>query len=116
MCHVLIIEDDFFTSDYLEVLTGSAGATSFDQACTQDEAVRMALARRPAVILCDVALLEGTGLAAVRAIDEALRGIPVIFVTGTPELCRPCAPPNVVLTKPLRDVELVDAFRAVMPA
>jgi len=115
MCHVLIIEDEFFTSDHLMYVTGKAGATSFDQACTQGEAVRMALVRKPAVILCDMKLIEGSGSAAVHAIGDAYSAIPVIYVTASPETCPPCEPPSAVLTKPLKDDELIRAFHLAAP-
>lgn len=116
MCHVLIIEDEFFISDHLAYVTGTAGATSFDQACTEAEAVRMALRRKPAMILCDIALIEGTGRNAVQAIKEAYAGIPVIFITALPDTCGPCLPPDIILAKPLHDDELASAFRARVPS
>lgn len=113
MCHVLIIEDDFFISDYIMFLAQKGGATSFDQACTEEEAVRMALDHKPAVILSDVRLIEGTGPAAVKAIEQAYGTLPVIFVTATPGACQPCDPPAVVLSKPVQDRLLVETFRSV---
>jgi hypothetical protein len=67
------------------------GATSFDFAETQQEAVAAAGAHPPALITSDVGLREGTGPLAVAAIQARLGPVPVMFITATPEDCAPCA-------------------------
>jgi len=53
---------------------------------THDEAVRAAVQNRPGLVLSDIQLADGSsGLDAVNDILGALE-IPVIFVTGYPEL------------------------------
>ena len=116
MCHVLVIEDDFFVAEHLIRVIEDAGATSFDQAVTEADAIRAALAHAPALILSDVQLAEGTGPAAVQAIIAELGPLPVIFVTGTPEACAPCEPPMVVLSKPVQEATLVNVFRELAPS
>lgn len=111
MCHVLVIEDDFLIADYIIQLVEAAGATSISQAMTQQEAIEQARVRRPKIILSDVQLIEGTGPLAVRAIRAELGAIPVIFVTGTPEACKPYEAPAVVLTKPICEREIAHHFR-----
>lgn len=61
MCHVLIIENDWLLADHVAPLVEGAGATSTELADTEDEAVALALARPPAVIVSDVRLAAGTG-------------------------------------------------------
>jgi CheY-like chemotaxis protein len=113
MCHVLIIEDDPIIALDIQHLLSELGAASFMVAETEEEAIRAAVRQPPALITSDVKLRTGTGPAAVKAIHEQLGDIPVIFITGTPESCRPCAPPGRVLIKPLNEPELARAFQAM---
>lgn len=115
MCHVLIIEDEWLIAEYLTCLAEEAGATSIATACTEDEAVYAAHERMPDIILSDVILLAGTGPRAVQTIMSALGKIPVIFITGTPEACRPCEPPSVILHKPIDPTRVMDTFRRLAP-
>jgi CheY-like chemotaxis protein len=115
VCHVLIIEDEPFIAMILQDLLEEEGATSIAIAVTEQEAIASALACRPAVITSDVNLLEGTGPRAVQKIHEKLGEVPVIFVTATPNDCRPCNPPGVILTKPVDQRALIRAFHELGP-
>lgn len=115
MCHVLIIEDEFYIAMILQDLLEEEGATSVSIAVTEEEAVASALACPPAVITSDVKLLEGTGPKAVEAIHRRLGEVPVIFITATPQDCRPCEPPGVILRKPIDRRALADAFHELGP-
>ena len=116
MCHVLIIEDEPLVASSIEDLLALEGATSFAIAGSQKEAVAAAMSKRPSVITSDVNLLEGTGPAAVAEIYERMGPVPVIFVTGNPELCKPCNPPGSILAKPFTDQALRAAFREAAAA
>ncbi len=111
MCHVLIIEDEWVIAEHLTYLVEQGGATSTATACTEDEAVQAARDQLPDIILSDVSLLVGTGPRAVQTILLALGDIPVIFVTATPEACRPCEPPSVILTKPIDSARFLETFK-----
>lgn len=115
MCHVLIIEDEPFIAMILQDVLEEEGATSVAIAVTEQEAIASALACPPAVITSDVKLIEGTGPNAVQKIHEELGEVPVIFVTATPGECRPCAPPGVILTKPIDQRALATAFHELGP-
>lgn len=117
MCHVLIIEDEPLVAMDLQMTLVDEGATSFDIAATEAEAIALARAHPPQLITSDVKLIEGTGPHAVQHILEELgkADIPVIFITGTPDACKPCNPPGLILTKPLADGELATAFRTLDP-
>lgn len=115
MCHVLIIEDDWFIAEDLIHLAEQAGATSVATACTQDEAVQAAHERTPGIILSDVQLSAGTGPRAVQLITSAMGKIPVIFITATPDACRQCDPSSVILQKPVNPACVVDTFRCLAP-
>ena len=116
MCHVLIIEDEILVALNLQQLLAEHGATSFDIAETEAEAIQAAIARPPKFISSDVRLKEGTGPKAVQAILHELGAVPVIFVTATPEVCDPCDPPGRVMTKPLHEENYCDAFKEMIAA
>jgi len=115
MCHVLVIEDDFLIADHIIQLIEAAGAMSFAQARSRDEAIAEARLRRPAFIMSDVILTTGTGPDAVQAIIAEHGAMPVIFVTGTPAACHPCQAPMVILEKPIDERVLMDIFRRLAP-
>lgn len=115
MCHVLVIEDEWFIAQHIADLAEDAGATSVVIASTEHEAVEAAHVHKPAIILSDVNLFEGTGPMAVSTIVGEHGPIPVIFITATPEDCRSCGPPNVVLQKPVNRTAVVEAFRQLAP-
>ncbi|KQN89819.1 hypothetical protein ASE95_16740 [Sphingomonas sp. Leaf231] len=115
MCHVLIIENDWLLADHVAQLVERAGATSIDLAGAEDEAVAMAIARPPSVIVSDVLLTAGTGPAAVGRIAARIGACPTMFVTGTPDLCAPRGAGALLLVKPVDDDRLVAAFRTLVP-
>jgi CheY-like chemotaxis protein len=114
MCHVLIIEDHPMIAMLLQDALEDEGATSFAFAATQKDAVDLARQNRPAIITSDVNLLEGNGPAAVATIQAELGDVPVIFITATPSECKPCAPPGVVLLKPVNVHHVAAAFRQLV--
>lgn len=114
MCHVLVIEDEWFISEYISELASEAGATSTSIAVTEREAVQAAREHAPDIILSDVNLLEGTGPCAVATILGEQGPTPVIFITATPRECEPCDPPSVVLPKPINRMAVIEAFRQLV--
>ena len=110
MCRVLIIEDEPFVAMTIQDLLENEGATSFDIAVTEKEAIQFALHKRPDLITSDVRLIEGTGPVAVAQIRQTVGDVPVIFISGTPDECRPCNPPAIVISKPFRSDVLARAF------
>ncbi|WBO23878.1 response regulator [Sphingomonas abietis] len=115
MCHVLIIEDEPVVAMDLQMLLEAEGATSIDIAASEAEAIAAARMHRPGFITSDVKLLQGTGPHAVRRIRDEHGDIPVIFITGTPDECEPCDPPDVILQKPFRSDTLASVFRQLAP-
>ncbi len=116
MCHVLVIEDEWAIADLICERLSSLGATSFDIAVTERDAVELAVERPPAVITSDVRLIEGTGPRAVALIHDKLGHIPTIFITGTPAECEPCEHTVAILPKPFAAPALLEAFVAARPA
>ncbi|MBO9575310.1 MAG: response regulator [Sphingobium sp.] len=107
--HVLIIEDDALIAMNLQMFLENLGADSTALAASQAQAVREALDHRPDLIASDVKLTEGTGPEAVKAIRSQLGDIPVIYITGNPEIALDADPSAPVIDKPIRWLELVKA-------
>jgi CheY-like chemotaxis protein/DNA-directed RNA polymerase specialized sigma24 family protein len=82
---VLIIEDEAFIALDLENLVESLGHRVLGVARTHAEAVALAKAKRPGIILADIQLADGSS--GLEAVNEMLRSfeVPVIFITAYPE-------------------------------
>jgi DNA-directed RNA polymerase specialized sigma24 family protein len=82
---VLIIEDEAFIALDLEGLVESLGHRVLGVARTHKEAVALAKAKRPGIILADIQLADGSS--GLDAVNEMLRSfeVPVIFITAYPE-------------------------------
>ena len=115
MCHVMIIEDEPLVAMEIQDILAREGATSFEIASTEKDAVAAATANEPRIITSDVKLLEGTGPAAVAEINKRFGPIPVIFITGNPEQCTPCNPPGSIVSKPFTEQAVIAAFHALAP-
>jgi len=82
---VLIIEDETFIALDLEGLVEGLGHRVLGVARTHSEAVALARAKRPGIILADIQLADGSS--GLDAVNEMLRSfeVPVIFITAYPE-------------------------------
>ena len=82
---VLIIEDETFIALDLEGLVEGLGHRVLGVARTHDEALALARAKRPGIILADIQLADGSS--GLDAVNEMLRSfeVPVIFITAYPE-------------------------------
>lgn len=82
---VLIIEDEPFIATDLENLVESLGHKVIGVARTHTEAISIAKAKRPGLILSDIQLADGSS--GLEAVDELLHTleVPVIFITAHPE-------------------------------
>jgi CheY-like chemotaxis protein/DNA-directed RNA polymerase specialized sigma24 family protein len=83
---ILIIEDEPLTAAHLKDLVTGAGHHVTGIAKTHTEAVRLVHEKRPDLILSDIQLADGSS--GVEAVNEILGdlAVPVIFVTGHPEM------------------------------
>jgi DNA-directed RNA polymerase specialized sigma24 family protein/CheY-like chemotaxis protein len=82
---VLIIEDETFIAMDLESLVESLGHRVLGVARTHSEAISLAKAKRPGLILADIQLADGSS--GLDAVNELLRTfeVPVVFITAYPE-------------------------------
>ena len=82
---VLVIEDEPIIALDIAGIVRDLGHTVVGIAASQAEAVAMARAKRPGLVLADIHLGEGgSGLSAVNEILKSI-DVPVIFVTAYPE-------------------------------
>ena len=80
---VLIADDHALFRDGLRSLLEARGVEVVDEACNGREAVKLARAHRPDVVLMDLAMPELDGLAATRLISAALPEVRVVVLTGS---------------------------------
>lgn len=113
---VLIIEDEPIIAMDLQQLVEGCGHTVVGVAATEDEAVAIADAERPGLVLADINLgVGGDGTSAVARIMKR-HTAPVIFVTAYPErlLTGEAVEPAFVITKPFEPMTLAIAtYQAV---
>ncbi len=83
---ILIIEDEPLTAAHLEELVKSLGHGVIGVARTHQAALKLAHSKKPDLILSDIQLADGSS--GVEAVNEILGelAVPVIFVTGHPEM------------------------------
>lgn len=115
---VAIVDDEFLIAAGLSLQLEELGMTVCGTAASADEAVALAQAARPAIVLMDVRLGgDKDGVDAALAIHETV-GSKVIFVTGSREpatmdrirLDHPAG----VLFKPVLDWQLRQAISAAL--
>jgi CheY-like chemotaxis protein/DNA-directed RNA polymerase specialized sigma24 family protein len=109
---VLVIEDEPIIAMDIEALVISLGHQVVGNARTHAEAVALAKAERPGLVLADIRLADGSsGLAAVNEILETFE-VPVIFITAYPEslLTGQRPEPTFLIAKPFRE----DTVKAVV--
>jgi DNA-binding NarL/FixJ family response regulator len=107
---VLIVEDDFLIAHGLGMQVEEMGFSVCGSASSAKEAVALAAATRPAVVLMDVRLSgELDGVDAAAAIHKQV-GAKVIFITGSREPSTQARiaedHPSAVLYKPVSSVQL----------
>lgn len=101
---VLIIEDEPIIAMDIEGIVRDLGHEVVGVAVTRDEAVQMANAERPGLVLADIQLADdSSGIDAVKDILQNF-SVPVIFITAFPErlLTGERPEPTFLITKPFQ--------------
>jgi CheY-like chemotaxis protein len=105
---ILIIEDEPLVAEDLEATIRDIGHRATGVARTHKEALTLVAAKRPSLVMADIHLADGSS--GIEAVDEILKSlsVPVIFVTGHPELLLTGTKPEPVflLPKPFDPVML----------
>ena len=113
---ILVIEDDALLAMLLSELLVGMGHGVCATAATEAEAVIAATRHKPDVMIVDVSLGRGSG---VSAVEEILRAGPIahVFISGDAAKIQARMPDAVIVRKPFRPAELVDAIeRALLAA
>lgn len=116
---VLVVEDEYFVALDAEDTLSAAGFTVVGIAVTADEAVAMATAERPDIVLMDIRLAgPRDGIEAAAEIRSRL-GIPSLFATAHADAATRArgdstASPLGWLTKPYSHREMVAAIATAM--
>ncbi|MEO9190769.1 MAG: response regulator [Acetobacteraceae bacterium] len=104
---ILLVEDDAMIGALLaEMLAGLGYKIGAIQA-TEEGAVAAAARHKPDLMIVDIRLAEGTGIAAVERITQT-GPIPHVFMSGLGRLAG--TPGAVLLTKPFREADLIRAI------
>jgi len=101
---VLIIEDEPIIAMDIEMIVRDMGHDVTGIAVTRDEAVQLARAHRPGLVLADIQLADNSsGIDAVKDILAEF-AVPVIFITAFPErlLTGERPEPTFLITKPFQ--------------
>ena len=109
--HALIIEDEVLIALEMESLLGELGFGSFEVADSPRDALESARRARPDLITADYRIIGGTGVEAVEAILAELGPIPVVYVTGNPDMVPGHGRP--VVDKPIDGGALARACQSV---
>lgn len=113
---VLIVEDEGLVALDIESILRRAGCEVVGVVDTEREAVAAVERLSPEVVLMDIALAQGDGVSAAKAIRRY--GLPVIFVSGNSDaatLARATeAGPAGFVHKPFDGPQLIAALRAAL--
>ena len=103
------MEDDGVISMLLTMMLEEMGFEVCGTASSEVEAVVEAARTRPDLIVTDVNLAEGNGIAAIEAICRK-RPTPHIFISAAPSVVRSLHPDAIVLEKPFHFADLERAI------
>jgi two-component system, response regulator PdtaR len=111
--NILVVEDDFLIGTLLSETLVGLGHSVCAVECTETGAIAAAHRLRPDLMIVDAHLGRGSGIRAVEIIVQA-RFVPYIFVTGDKLGTLLLRPQDIVIEKPFRERDLVQAIaRAV---
>jgi DNA-binding response OmpR family regulator len=112
---ILIVEDEVMIAMLLSEIVEQLGYSVCDVAATEAQAVAMASACQPDLIIVDAGLREGSGIGAMATILQQ-RFVPHFYVTGDKRTVQTVVGSATVLEKPFFAWELAKAITAVLAA
>ena len=114
---ILVVEDDLALATVVQDELEVAGYAVLGPVASQAEAVNEALAGRPDLVVMDIGLKSGDGIAAAMEI-RASSSIPILFATGDRDPATQAradrARPAGWLGKPYSPEQLLSAVRAAL--
>ena len=112
---VLVVEDDAIIGTLLAEMLAGMGHDVCAIEATEADAVSAAARCKPDLMIVDVSLGAGSGVAAVETIY--LTGpIPHVFVSGDVSRVRALRPDSIFMQKPYRETDLVRAIQRALDA
>ncbi len=110
---ILVVEDDAQIGMLLAELLAGMGHDVCAIAATEAAAVAAAIRCRPHLMIVDVQLGEGSGVAAV---NEILRSgtVSYVFISGDAAAPKALKPDAVVVQKPFRELDLARAMQRAL--
>ena len=109
---ILLVEDDALIGALLSEMLANLGYQVGGIEATEEGAVAAAARHRPDLMVVDIGLAQGSGIAAVERITRA-GPIPHVFMSGAGPLAAP--PGGVLLSKPFREAEVIRAIARALP-
>jgi DNA-binding response OmpR family regulator len=110
--HALIIEDEMVTGMDMQMMLADIGFDSFAFASTALQALDQARLRKPDLVTADVGLLDGNGVDACLALQAHYGPLPIIYVTGQPDLLQ-LSEGVAIVAKPFGAADIIAAYQAV---
>ena len=107
--HVLVVEDDAMIGAVLAEMLTEMGHAVDGIESTEATAIAAAYRLKPHLMIVDVGLVEGSGVAAMEAILR-VGPQPHVFMSGDVSKVRVLRPGAVTLQKPFREPDLVNAW------
>ena len=108
---VLVVEDDLIIGQLLGEMLAGLGYDVCAIEATETGAVQAALAFYPDLMIVDAQLRDGSGVSAIAEILRS-RSIPYLLMSG--ERVQTDRPGTVVLQKPFREADLVQAIQRAL--
>ncbi len=115
---ILIIEDDTTLSEAMAETLGDLGCRVLRTECSE-EGLRLAVEKKPSLVLCDVVLPDGAGFDTVSALraNPVTAQTPVILMTGHQEESNyEGAGKSMLLLKPFSLDMLVEVVKGTLAA
>lgn len=112
---IMVVEDEPVNALFLAEVLAGIGHDVCAVESSEEGAVAAAAGRRPDLMIVDMRLTHGSGVAAV---ERILRSgfIPHVFISGDCPGVRTLRPDAIVLEKPFRERDLVQAIERALGA
>ena len=107
--NILVVEDDYLIGTLLSEMLIGLGHTVCAVERTETSAVAAAARHHPDLMIVDAHLGNGSGIAAMETILHD-RFVPHVFVTGDKLQTQVHRPGDIVIEKPFRERDLVEAI------
>lgn len=112
---VLVVEDDANIGTLLAEMLDGMGYDVCAIEATEADAVSAAARFKPDLMIVDVGLGEGSGVAAIETICRT-RPVPHVFVSGDVLRVRPLRPRSIFIQKPYRQSDLARVIQQALDA